>query len=134
MCLITCQSRKCGCETDSSLHQWFQKNNIWMTTGPCVIYLFKVITRDTRTMCETCLKLIIKKTRTISLTSFWCFYFWFWTNFTHWGSVSIINFEQVNTGWLGATGFKVTLNCGPFSILQCSISQSIPHKLPNLFK
>ena len=36
-----------------------------------------------------------KDTRTTSLTWLWCFYCQLWTYFTHFSSVSVVNFEQV---------------------------------------
>ena len=50
-------------------------------------YMFKVNNRNTRTRCEICSKLTIKKPERRSLT------------FTPCSSVSIVNFEQVNAGW-----------------------------------
>ena len=35
-----------------------------------------------------------------SLASFWCLYCYLWTYFTPSSSVIIVNFEQVNTGWV----------------------------------
>ena len=31
---------------------------------------------------------------------FWCFHCWLWTIFTHYSGVSIVGFEQLNTGWV----------------------------------
>ena len=45
-------------------------------------------------------KNINKNTRTTSLMSFWCFYYWLGTYFTPFSSVSIIDFEQVNVSWV----------------------------------
>ena len=39
-------------------------------------------------------------TRTWSLTSFWCLNRQFWTYFTHCSGVSIIDFDQVNAGYI----------------------------------
>ena len=41
-----------------------------------------------------------KNTRTMSMTSFWCFYCYLWTYFTPFSSASIVNFEQVNVSWV----------------------------------
>ena len=89
------------------------------------IYMFKVNNKNTRKMCEISLKSTIKtpewcqshfytpwkrqKTKdflTFSgcigmwLASFWCLYCYFWTYFTPSSSVSIVNFEQINAGWV----------------------------------
>ena len=32
--------------------------------------------------------------------SFWCLYCWFLADFTHCFGISIIDFEQENTGWV----------------------------------
>ena len=50
---------------------------------PACIYLLKVNNRNTRTRCEICLK--------------WTY---FWTYFTPFSSVSIVNFEHVIVGWV----------------------------------
>ena len=54
----------------------------WDIFYPAGIYMFKVINRNTRTRCETCPKL---------------------TNLAPCTSVSIVNFEQVNAGWVNMT-------------------------------
>ena len=70
------------------------------------IYLLKVNNRSTRTRCEVCPKLPIKT-----------------LYFTPCSSVSMINFEQVITGWDNSTTSKIfliykllTLKRQPFSI------------------
>ena len=50
-------------------------------TIPANIYLFKVSNRNTRKWCGRCSKLTTKNTRAASMTSFWFFYCWLWTNF-----------------------------------------------------
>ena len=40
-----------------------------------------------------------KNTKTMSLTSFWCFYCKLWTYFSSFSSACIVNFEQVNVSW-----------------------------------
>ena len=55
---------------------YYSQKNVWN--------LFKVNNKDTwRT----------------SLTSFCCLFCYLWINFTHCSSVSIIDFEPINTGW-----------------------------------
>ena len=61
--------------------------------------MFKFNNRNTRTRCEICSKSTIK-TQERRLVSFWCLYCWLWTDFTPCYSVSIVNFEQVNAGWV----------------------------------
>ena len=39
--------------------------------------------------------------------SVWCFYYQLWTYFTPCTSVSIVNFEQVNAGWVEETNSKI---------------------------
>ena len=34
-----------------------------------------------------------------SMRSFWCLYCWLWTYFTHFSSLSLVNFEEVNFCW-----------------------------------
>ena len=57
--------------------QWKYQNNVW---NP-----FKVNN---------------KNTRTTAVTSFWCCYCQLWTDFTHCSGVSIVDFEQINAGWV----------------------------------
>ena len=57
--------------------QWKHENNVWN--------LFKAINKDTRM---------------ILLTSFWFLYCYIWTDFTNCSRVSIVDFEQVNVGWV----------------------------------
>ena len=45
-------------------------------------------------------KITNKKTRRTSLTLFLCLYFELWTYFTHSSGVSLVDIEQVNTGWV----------------------------------
>ena len=64
---------------------------------PASTYLFKVNNRNTRTMCEICSKLTIKTTER---RQFWCLYCELWTYFTLCSTVSFVNFEQINAGWV----------------------------------
>lgn len=54
---------------------------------------------NTRTNCKVCSKLTIATPPT-SLTSFWCLYFNFKTDFSYFFYVSIVDIEQVHTCWL----------------------------------
>ena len=56
--------------------------------------MFKINNRNTRTRCEICSKLSIKTPER-----------------SHWrrSGVSIVNFEQLNAGWLTSTLFKLSL-------------------------
>ena len=69
---------------------------IWKRSYPTDIYLLKVNDRNTRKRCEICSKLTIKAPDTI-----WFLYCSLWTHFTTCSSVFIVNFEQVNPGWIG---------------------------------
>ena len=78
-------------------------------TYPTNIYLFKVNNENTRKICEICSKLTIwlwklfkvnnKDTRTTSMTSFSCLYSWLWVDFTNCSGISVVDFEQISTGW-----------------------------------
>ena len=46
------------------------------------------------------LKVSNKGIRTTSLTSFWCFCSELWTDFAHCSDVSIVDFKQVNLGFV----------------------------------
>ena len=65
---------------------------------PAGDYMFKVNFRNTRAICEICSKLKIKTSKWCAL--FWCLYCYFWTYFTYCSSVSIVDFEQINAGWV----------------------------------
>ena len=65
--------------------------------NPANIYLFKFNNRKTRKRSEICSKLTIK-----TLTSFWCFYCLLWIYFIPFSTVSIVDFKQVNAGWVVA--------------------------------
>ena len=41
-----------------------------------------------------------KDTRTTPMKSFWCLYCYLWRYFTPCSSVSIVDFEHVNDGWV----------------------------------
>ena len=62
--------------------------------NPTDISFFKV----NRAMCETCLKVTNKDTKTMTLMSLWCLYYSIWTEFTLYSGVSTVEFEQVNAG------------------------------------
>ena len=49
----------------------------------------------------------VKYVPATSMKLFWCFYFEFWTYFTPFSGVSIVNFEQVNVSWDVLNRFKV---------------------------
>ena len=60
--------------------------------------MFKCNNRSTRT---TCCKIYSKLTiKAPERRHWWCLYCWLWTCFTPWPSVSTVNFEQVNAGWV----------------------------------
>ena len=47
-------------------------------------------------MCKKIYSMLTTDTRTKSLASFWCLYCWFWTYFTHYLGISIVESEQVD--------------------------------------
>ena len=62
-------------------------------------YLFKFNNRNTRKKVRNMFKVNNKNTRTTSVTLFWCFI----VSFEHictFSSVSVVNFEQLNAGWV----------------------------------
>ena len=77
----------------------------WQSYFPVGIYLLKVNNNNTRTRCEICSKLTIK-TAERRLASFWCLYYQLWTYFTPCSSVSVVNFEYVNTNWVVVTRIR----------------------------
>ena len=70
------------------------------------ISLLKVNNRKTRKRCEICSKLTIKAPKRRNWRRSSVFVVNIWTYFTHFSSVSIVNFEQVSTCYL-ATLSKV---------------------------
>ena len=63
-------------------------------TIPAGNYMFKVSNRNTRKRCEICSKLTIKYQNDANGVIFYNTYF------THFSSISIVNFEQVYAGWI----------------------------------
>ena len=61
---------------------------------------FKLNNRNTRTRCEICSKLIIKTPERRHWRRCGVFIIKLWTYFTPCSSVSIVDFEQVNAGWV----------------------------------
>ena len=52
-----------------------------------------------------------RDTRTMSMASLWCLFFWLWTYFTPCSSVSIVKFEQVNANWgFGIKSYIIDVN------------------------
>ena len=66
------------------------------------VYLFKVNNRNSRKKVWIMLEAINKNTRTMSITSFWCFYCKLWTYFVPFSNVSIVDFEEVNVSWVSS--------------------------------
>ena len=64
------------------------------------------------------------------VASFWCLYCYLWTYFTPCSSVSIVNFQQVITGWVATMFliFKFLSNFAPFS----SFKNNFPCRLETL--
>ena len=94
-----------------SWEQWYQvcfrlslnkflhaiSSNNLLSVNPAGNYMFKVSNGNTRLRCEICSKLT-RKTPERRQASFRCLYCEFWTYFPPCSSVSIVNFNQVNTG------------------------------------
>ena len=55
------------------------------------IYLFKVNIRNTKKRCGMCSKLKNTHTRTTSMTSFWCFYCYFFCS-----GIFIVDYQQIS--------------------------------------
>ena len=71
-----------------------------MNLIPGKIYFFKVSNRNTRKKCEICSKLTIKKPQQRQWRGSGVFIVNSKDNyFTHFSSVSIVDFEQVNVSW-----------------------------------
>ena len=49
------------------------------------------------------LKVDNKDTKTSSLTSFWCLYCYLWIDFTLCFVIFVIDFQQLNAGWVGVS-------------------------------
>ena len=86
---------------------------------PAGIYLLKVNSRNTRTMCEICSKLTLKT----PMVSFWCLFCKLWIYFTPCSCVSIFNLEQVNAGkestflsWNSSRVTRVETECFLFTV------------------
>ena len=86
-----------------------------LETIPDRNYMFKVNNRNTKTRYEICSKLTIKASERHQWRR--CFHCQLWTYFTSWSSVSIVNFEQVNAGWIALShnGYSINVaNCEIF--------------------
>ena len=87
------QSTDCSYLKSAATGKFLESDN------PAGIYLLKVDNGNTRTMYDICLIVTTKTPERRQLKSFWCFYCYLWIDFTHCYGVSILDFEQVNTGW-----------------------------------
>ena len=65
---------------------------------PAGNYMFKVNIRNSRTGYGLCSKLTIKTPERRKMVSIWCLYCYCY--FTPFSSVSVVNFEQVNSDWV----------------------------------
>ena len=65
---------------------------------PAIMYLFKVNNKDTRKKWNM-FKVNNKDTRATPMTSFCCHYCWLWMYFSYFSTVSIADFELVNSCW-----------------------------------
>ena len=73
-----------------------------MIPFPFGIYMFKVNKRNTRTRCEICSKVIIKTPER--------------RQWRQCSSVSIVNFEQVNAGWVSINALVIVALFESFSL------------------
>ena len=91
---------------------------------PTNIYLFKVTNRNTWKRYEIYSKLTTKTPEprhwrwTTSLALFWIFYCYFWTYFTPFSSVSIVDCEQINVSWEETILIRCSCNMGYTTIMQ----------------
>ena len=93
-------------------------------------YMVKFNNRNNRKRREICSKLTINTPeRRTSITSFSCLYWGLWIYFTSCSSVFIVNFEQVNAGWI-LSNLKFWIN--PNNILFLSVFLSQVRWLPNI--
>ena len=95
-----------------SITKWFLN---FQTNKMRSKYMFKVNNRNTKTRYEICSKLTIKASERHQWRR--CFHCQLWTYFTSWSSVSIVNFEQVNAGWIALShnGYSINVaNCEIF--------------------
>ena len=76
---------------DLALYTLLVTTRVEMSLFPANIYLLKTNNKNIRKKCEICSK----------LTSFCCFSCWFWTYFTPFSSVIIVDyFQQINVSWV----------------------------------
>ena len=62
--------------------------------------MFKVKHKNTRARGGICSKLTIRIPERRQMASFWCLHCQLWIYFTSCSSASIVNFKQVNAGWV----------------------------------
>ena len=91
--------------------------NVTFFCCPADICRLKVNNKNTRTRCEICSKVTLKTPIGVILVSLLLT----WTYFTLSSSVSVVNFEHVNAGWLGndVTAFKIETKLFPDSVKFC---------------
>ena len=74
-------------------------------------YLFKV--NNEKYIKWNLFKVNNKNTKTTSLTSPWYLYRQLWTCFNHCSGASIVDFEQVNSGWVWSSFYQESFQTGP---------------------
>ena len=75
------------------------KFNKRQTTTARYVGLNKLIGEILIEIAPNLFKVDNKNTRTISMTSFWCFYCLLWTDLKHCSGIFIVDFEQVYGSW-----------------------------------
>ena len=76
---------------------------------PANKYMQNVSNRNIRKRCINMFKINNKDTRTMPITSFWCLLLiLYWTYFTHYSTVSFVDFEQVNICWRRNISAKIS--------------------------
>ena len=80
-----------------------------MLVNPANIYLFKFNNKNSKNRCEICSKLTIEtpERRLMYFTPFDVLMY-FWTYFTPFSAVSVVDFEQVNISWDANNAFPVS--------------------------
>ena len=63
--------------------------------------------------------------RMVSLTSLWCVYYDFWTDSAYYSGVSVVDFKQVNAGWVKDFYSRVTKELNKFTLMDEYLSARI---------
>ena len=90
-------------KTFTTKNEWWRKKLSPVSdlgTSTAGIYLLEFNNANTRTMCEICSKLAVKTPYRLEWRRFCCLYSCLWKDFTLCSGVSVLEFEQVNGGWV----------------------------------